>query len=161
MAVKHLMDSILSDNPETDTEAYEVTLESFKALVADGSEGLAKYVKELQAIATIQENEAKELAEMAKKTAKKAENAMAQIAQCLTVMGLEEVQAGPYKFKFKKGSTVTEVDEAELPEAYWTTKAPPPVRKPFTKPELKKLVDGGISIKGVRIVQNPPKLELK
>ena len=151
---------ILSDDPDQDIEAYEVTLESFKALVGDKSEGLAKYVKELQAVAEFQKQEAKELAEMAKQTAEKAEKAMAQIAQCLTVMGLEEVQAGAYKFKFKKGSTVTEVDESELPEAYWI-QPPAPPRKPLTKPELKKLVDSGISIKGVKVVQNPPKLELK
>lgn len=156
------MDSMLSDNSEMDTEPYEITLESFKALVGDNSEGLAKYVKELQAVAEFQNNEAKELAAMAKKTAAKADKAMEQIAQCLTAMELDEVQAGAYKFKFKKGSTVTEVDESELPKKYWTTvPPPPPVRKPFTKPELKKLVDSGISIKGVKIVQNPPKLELK
>ena len=155
------MDMILSDDPDQDIEAYEVTLESFKALVGDKSEGLAKYVKELQAVAAFQKQEAKELAEMAKKTAEKADKAMQRIGECLTAMELDEVQAGAYKFKFKKGSTVTEVDESELPERYWKTVRPPPVRKPLTKPELKKLVDSGISIKGVKVVQNPPKLELK
>ena len=151
---------ILSDDPDQDIEAYEVTLESFKALVGDKSEGLAKYVKELQAVAAFQKQEAKELAEMAKKTAEKADKAMQRIGECLTAMELDEVQAGAYKFKFKKGSTVTEVDESELPEAYWI-QPPAPPRKPLTKPELKKLVDSGISIKGVKVVQNPPKLELK
>lgn len=151
---------ILSDDPEQDVEAYEVTLESFKELVASNSEGLAKYVKELQAVAEIQKAEAKVLADMAKQTAEKADKAMEQIAQCLTAMELKEVQAGPYKFKFKAGSTITEVDEKELPDAYWV-QPPAPPRKPLSKPELKKLVESGVSIKGVRIVKNPPKLELK
>jgi len=53
---------------------------------------------------------------------------------------------------------VTEVDTALLPKQYWTSKT---VESPFTKPELKKLVDAGTAIAGVTIVQNPDKLEIK
>lgn len=154
-----MMDSMLSDE---DTEAYEMTLESIKSLVSDSSEGLAKYVKEIQAVAAWQKAEADALKAEADKNLAKAEKLMQSIGECLTLMELKEVQAGPYQFKFRKGSEITLVDEKELPDAYWVTvPPPPPTRKPLPKNELKKLVKEGISIKGVQVVRNPDKLELK
>lgn len=160
MQVKMAMDSMLSDDAAADTEAYEMTLESMKELVSENSVGLAKYAKELEAIAKFQKDEAKALAAEAKKTEAKAEKLLKSIGDCLKLMDLTEVQAGAYKFKFKKGSEITLVNEDELPAAYFTEKTVVE-RKPLPKDELKKLVKGGLSIKGVQVVRNPDKLELK
>lgn len=163
MKVKMAMDSVLSDSPDADTEAYEMTMESIKSLVSDSADGLAKYLKELEAIEKFQKEEAAALKLEAEKTAKRKEKVLENIAEAMKVMDLKEVQAGAYKFKFKKGSEITEVDESLLPDNYWVEVPPtPPSRKPMTKPELKKLVkDSGISIPGVEIKRNPDKLELK
>lgn len=163
MQVKIAMDSILSDNPDADVESYEMTMESIKALVSESAEGLAKYAKELEAVAKIQEEEAKSLKAEADRTKKRMDKLMENIAGAMKLMELEEVQAGAYKFKFKKGSEITEVDESKLPDKYWVTSPPPPpTRKPMAKNDLKKLVkDSGVSIPGVKVIRNPDKLELK
>lgn len=159
MKVKMAMDSVLSDSPDADTEAYEMTMESIKALVSDSADGLAKYLKELEAIEQFQKEEAKALQELAKKTAKRKEKLLENIAEAMTAMELKEVQAGAYKFKFKKGSEVTEVNEHELPPMYFTEEI---VRKPLPKADLKKAVkESGITIPGVQVIRNPDKLELK
>lgn len=160
MQVKIVMDSMLSDDASADTTALEGTLESFRALVSENTEGLAKYVKELQAIAAFQKAEADSLKEEAAKNLARVEKIMSNIGDCLNTMGMTEAQAGAYKFKFKAGSTVTQVDESILPKKYFVTKTIKET-KPLPKPELKKLVESGLSIKGVTIVKNPPKLELK
>lgn len=157
--VKTLMDSMYTDNPEADTETYEMTLESIKSLVTEQAAGLAKYLKELEAIEQFQKEEAKALQELAKKTAKRKEKLLENIAEAMTAMELKEVQAGAYKFKFKKGSEVTEVNEHELPPMYFTEEI---VRKPLPKADLKKAVkESGITIPGVQVIRNPDKLELK
>lgn len=173
LQVKMVMDSILSEDysehaianweghPEFDQELLDLK-ESFKNAVVEKAGDVAKYVKELQAVAAFQKAEAASLKAEAEKTLAKADKVMANVAECLNAMELKEVQAGAYKFKFKAGSTVTEVDEKLLPKAYWVQ--PPtvvPPKKPLSKPELKKLVDSGISIEGVKVIKNPDKLELK
>lgn len=163
MQVKMAMDSMLSDDVTTDTEAYEMTLESIKTMVGENSQELAMYVKELEATAETQEKLAADLKAEAEKNKLRALKVMDSIATSLKLMELNEVQAGAYKFKFKKGSEVTIVDESQLPDNYWVEVPPtPPSRKPMAKNDLKKLVkQSGITIPGVEIVRNPDKLELK
>ena len=163
MQVKIAMDSILSDNPDADVESYEMTMESIKSLVSESSAGLAKYLKELEAVEKFQKDEAAALKLEAEKTAKRKEALLEQIGHAMKLMELKEVQAGAYKFKFKKGSEITELDESLLPDKYWVTSPPPPpTRKPMAKNDLKKLVkDSGVSIPGVKVIRNPDKLELK
>lgn len=152
---------MFTDNPEADTEAYEMTLESIKALVSDSAEGLAKYLKELEAVEKFQKLEAEALKAEAAKTAKRKEKLLENIAEAMTAMELKEIQAGAYKFKFKKGSEVTEVNEHELPPMYFTEETVT-IRKPLPKNDLKKAVkESGITIPGVEIKRNPDKLELK
>lgn len=148
-----------SDDPELAKELSEVA-DHYKQIVAERGDSLAKYVKELQFIAKVQAEEAKSLAEEAKKNAEKADKVMEDIAKIMNVMELKEIQAGPYKFRFKKGSEVTEIDENLLPDSYFVEV--PATKKPLGKTELKNLVkESGVSIPGVKIIRNPDKLELK
>lgn len=141
-------------------ETLNELAESYKKAVVENGDSLAKYVKELQFIAKAQADEAKSLAEEAKKNAEKADKVMEDISKVMNVMELKEIQAGPYKFRFKKGSEVTEVDEKLLPESYFVEV--PATKKPLGKTELKRLIKkSGISIPGVKIIRNPDKLELK
>lgn len=161
MQVKIAMDSILSDNPDADVESYEMTMDSIKSLVSESSAGLAKYLKELEAVEKFQKEEAAALKLEAEKTAKRKEALLEQIGHAMKLMELKEVQAGAYKFKFKMGSEITEVDESLLPSAYFKEEVVT-TRKPLPKNELKKLVkESKISIPGVEVKRNPDKLELK
>lgn len=134
-------------------------VEMYKPIISEHSEDVAKYVKELELVAAAQKAEAKALAEEAEKNKDRAARIMKDLEHTMNQMGLTEVKAGPYQFKFKKGSTVTIVDEARLPEQYW--KEVPATKVPLTKPELKKLMDAGTMIDGVQIVKNPDTLTLK
>ena len=131
----------------------------YKPIIQEHSEDIAKYVKELELIATVQKAESAALAEEAKKNKARAERIMKDLEHTMKKMGLQEVKAGPYQFKFKKGSTVTIVDEKRLPAQYWTEV--PASEVPLTKPELKKLVDAGTFIEGVKVVKSPDTLTLK
>ena len=131
----------------------------YTPIIQEHSEDVAKYVKELELIAAAQKAEAKALAEEAEKNKARAARIMKDLEHTMIQMGLQEVKAGPYQFKFKKGSTVTIVDEKRLPEQYW--KEVPATKVPLTKPELKKLMDAGTMIEGVQIVKNPDTLTLK
>mgnify|MGYP002524543799 CR=1 FL=1 len=145
---------------DASSETLNEIAESYKKTVMENGDSLAKYVKELEFIAKAQKEEAKILAEEAKKTEAKAAKVLEDIANVMQAMELKELQAGPYKFKFKKGSEIVKVDENELPEKYFVEV--PATKKPLGKPELKKIIkESGISIPGVEIKRNPDRLELK
>ena len=142
----------------TSEEVQADTLEWYQDNIIDHAEDLIKYRSELLALAEAQKAEAKRFIESAKAKELQAERIMQDIDGAMQLLGKKEVQAGLFQLKYKKGSKVTEVDVALLPKQYWTSKT---VESPFTKPELKKLVDAGTVIEGVTIVQNPDKLEIK
>ncbi|MER2006314.1 MAG: siphovirus Gp157 family protein [Psychrobacillus sp.] len=154
LEVKHLMNSIYSD----DEEMVQDTLESLLPIIEGKAEDVARYIRELQLIAGTQKAEAASLAEAAKKTSEKADKIMANVAQCLKQLEQTELQAGAYKFKFTKGREVVQVDEEKLPKEYKTIQT---IEKPMDKNELKKLIKAGTQIEGVSLVRNPDSLSLK
>ena len=152
--------AVLEATYSSDAEpALNELVEMYRPIVEERSEDIAKYVKELQLVAAAQKAEAAALTDAAKQNAARAERIMKDLEHTMMQMGLKEVKAGPYQFKFKKGSTVTIVDESRLPDQYW--KEVPATKQPLSKPELKKLMDAGTMIEGVQIVKNPDTLTLK
>ena len=137
--------------------AKEDLLKLYAPLVQEKAEEVAKYVKNIQALADMQKAQAKELSELAAANKKRAERIMDDLTYALNAMGIGEVHAGPYKFKFKKGSTVVDVDMQRLPEHYMRVKE---VREP-DKVQLAKELKAGVEIDGAKLVKNPDKLELK
>lgn len=154
LRVKSQLDELnLSD------DTYRDTLKFYAEQIEESAEDLVKYQKELLILAEAQKAEATRLIESAKAKEAKAEAILKSIEEAMKAIDKKELDAGVYKLKFKKGSTITEVDDKLLPLKYWVTV--PSSRKPMGKPELKKLVDAGTQIAGVKIVQNPDKLEVK
>jgi hypothetical protein len=143
----------------TSEEVTADTLEWYQDNIIDHAEDLIKYRSELLALAEAQKAEAKRFTDSAKAKELQAERIMQDLDGAMQILGKKEMRAGLHKLKYKKGSKVTEVDTALLPKEYWKTV--PATEVPFSKPELKKLVEQDGFIAGVTIVQNPDKLEIK
>lgn len=142
-----------------DLSEVQDTLDAIQGELADKAEGLVKSIRNYEADAAAKKNEAERLVEAAKADLAKADNLAKFLDSALKVSGVKSLHAGVFSLKYKKGSKITEVDVNKLPKKYWVTV--PATEKPMPKPELKKLLDAGKQIEGVRIVQNPDVLVIK
>lgn len=146
------------EDADYDEELISDTLESYEDDIASKMENIIKYQNELLGLAELQKAEAKKFTEAATKKIKQAEQLMDYMDSTMKAIGASEIKAGAYSLTYKKGTTITEVDESKLPDEYFTSVT---LRKPLGKPELKKLLDAGKEIEGVCLRKNPDKLQVK
>lgn len=142
---------------ELDADLMEDTLESYSDLVEAKVENIIKFREELIALAELQKAEAKRLTEAANQKERKAQLLLSYVDDSMHKLGIKEMQAGLYNVNYRKGSKSTLVDEELLPEEYWVPQPP----KPIGKAELKKLVEAGTKIPGVKIIVGPDSLQVK
>lgn len=142
---------------DPEDEVYIDTLEYYEDNIATKAENIIKYREELLGLAELQKAEAKRLAESAKAKENRAEALLEYLDSSLKAMELDSLQAGLYKLNYRKGREIVEVDEDSLPDEYWIEQP----KKPMSKPELKKLIEGGLEVKGVCIKRNPDSLQIK
>ena len=147
---------------ELDPEVFQDTLDSLQAPIEEKIENIVKYMKSLEALADAKKLEAKKLSDSASSDLKKAEFFKNYMADNLKKANISSIQAGVFQLKFKKGSEVVLVDEtktpsvAEAPHLYLYQEP-----KLISKPDLKKLIQSGKEIQGVKIVRNPDALVVK
>ena len=147
---------------ELDPEVFQDTLDSLQAPIEEKIENIVKYMKSLEALADAKKLEAKKLSDSASSDLKKAEFFKNYMADNLKKANINTIQAGVFQLKFKKGSEVVLVDEtktpsfAEAPNLYLYQEP-----KLISKPDLKKLIQSGKEIQGVKIVRNPDALVVK
>src|SRR6185312_4748418 len=142
---------------DPEDEVYKDTLEYYEDNIATKAENIIKYCEELLGLAELQKAEAKRLNEAAKAKENKANRLMEYLDNSMKAMGVKNLQAGLYKLTYHKGREVVEVDEDILPDDYWVEQP----KKPMSKPELKKLIESGVEVKGVCIKKNPDSLQVK
>lgn len=145
------------EDMELDADLIWDTLEANKELIIDKAEDVLKFRNELLALAEAQKSEAKKMIESANKKERKADDLLGFLDTTMKQLEMKELQAGIFKLNYRAGSKSTIVDKSLLPKEYWVKQDP----VPMSKPELKKLVDAGTEIPGVRIVTGPPSLQVK
>ena len=147
---------------EMDVEIFNDTMESFQAPIEEKIENITKYMKSLEALADAQKLEAKRLSDAASANLKKAEWFKNYMADNLQKAGIKKLQAGVFALSFRKGSEVIEVDETKTPSVneaphLYLYQEP----KFIGKTDLKKRLQAGETIPGVKVVRNPDTLQVK
>lgn len=146
---------------DIDPEVFQDTLDSLKAPMETKVENIIKYMKSLEALADAKKLEAKRLSDSASANLKKAEWFKQYVAENLQKTGINKLQAGIFSLGFRKGSEAVKIDESKLPDY---SDAPHLYKHKIEflgKTDLKKLIQEGQAIPGVKIVRNPDTLTIQ
>ena len=151
------IDYLIEEGFDVSDDAYADTIEALQMPIEQKVENTIKYIKSIEALAEARKLEAKRLKEIADAELKKADRLKNYISDGLKTAGITNIQAGIFKVSFKKGSEVTVIDEAKLPEWAFVPQEP----KPMSKTDLKAMIKNGAEIPGVSLVRNPDSMVVK
>lgn len=145
------------EDMELDEAALSDTLESLQQPIEEKAENIIKYVRNIEALATAKKEEAKRLQSSASADLLRAENILKYLDENLKRANIDKMQAGLFEVKYRKGSTVVQIDENQLPAQYWVPQDP----KPMSKTDLKKRLQAGETIPGAQLIKKSDTLVIK
>lgn len=137
-------------------EDVQDTLEAIEMAFEEKVEGIVKVIRNFEARAEAKKNEAKRLREQAEVDLNHAQRLKEYLRYELQKVGKQKVQTDLFTVSIRKGRESIEVDENLLPADYWRIE-----RKPFSKTELKKLIQEGKEIPGVQIVRGEDTISIR
>ena len=137
------------ESMELDPETFQDTLESmdFESQLADNSEWLAKAIKNRKARVELLKAEKKRITEEIEKENTWIDKYTNFMTDILNKAGLSRLDAGIFKYSFRKSVSTHITDENLIPQEYTKTTIT------LNKTEIKKAIQAGQEVPGAELVE--------
>ena len=132
---------------DLDEETFQDALASIEGEIAVKAENIAKLMRTMELEENAYKDEIKRLKAHADSLAKKRESLKNYIDSNLQAMGIDKLQAGTFKFSYRKSTAVKVTDEDAVPDVYKNKVTTKTVNKKL----LKEILKDGSEIPGVEL----------
>lgn len=131
-----------------DDELKQDTLDAIRDASSDKLIGYGHVIRNLEADRDALKAEEKQLSEKRKTIENKISRMMSAVDEAMYTFGMNEVDAGNFKFKYRKSQKVVIDDEESVPPQYAEYKVS------LKRSDIKDAIKAGIEVPGARIVDN-------
>jgi Siphovirus Gp157 len=141
------------DPEECDEEALRTTLEGLQGEITLKATSVAAYIRNAEIFADSVEEAAKGLQERAKRVRSRTEWLKSYLLGCMKLSGITKIQSVEFTVAVRKNLAAIHIEpDAVIPEDFMVY--PPPPSPHPDKRALKKAIEEGQEIEGVRLEQS-------
>lgn len=140
----------VNEDGEIDEEKVKARIEELQIDYREKLDGIACYIKDLDADAEKINNEARALKERATKLSVRADSLRQYLLNELIANDCKKVETTRNVIALRKSRVTNIVDEFALPEEYFKKE----VKVTPNKAEIKKAIESGVEVPGAEVVDN-------